>query len=95
MSTKNNKQRRTWAEVVLQALRKSKGGVHLSSLYEYVEAQAPELIAKNSHWRDKVRQVVQRLRDQGLAEQLGQGIWSATLSTAGAVDKQKGVAPSL
>lgn len=74
-----NKLQHTWNEVVLHALRpiEPDQAPSLAEIYARVEAEAPELVAKNPHWRDKVRQVVQRLRDKGLAENISKGHWIA------------------
>jgi hypothetical protein len=69
---------RTWAAVVLEALRSQEHEVSLANLNSYVEAQAPELLTHNHHWQAKIRQVVQRLRDRGLAENVRPGVWRAT-----------------
>jgi hypothetical protein len=68
----------TWDQVVLDGLRSRDDEVTLSYLYGYVEARAPELVARNpQHFRDKVRQRVQVLARKGKAVHVRKGVWAA------------------
>ncbi|MBN2561767.1 MAG: hypothetical protein JXQ75_12635 [Phycisphaerae bacterium] len=68
----------TWNAAVLAALRSFPGPVTLGVLYTKVRGLAPGLVAGNpQHADDKIRQVVQRLARQGLANHVRKGIWEA------------------
>lgn len=82
----SNKPRRSWNEAVLAALRSKQETVPLSYLNDYVEANSPELLKHNHNWQAKIRQIVQRLRDRGLAENVSKGMWKATPHTEDALD---------
>lgn len=51
--------RSTWKATVRQALISLGGVADLPSLYGVIADGAPELLARNPHWREKVRQTLQ------------------------------------
>ena len=63
---------------MLAALQSFRGPVTLSVLYAKVRVLAPGLVAGNPNFTDdKIRQVVQRLARQGLANHVRKGVWEA------------------
>jgi arylamine N-acetyltransferase len=61
----------TWRSVIRIALMKHGGKATLDNIYSAVEKIAGELIAKNQHWKAKVRQVLQKHFDS-----VQRGIWA-------------------
>lgn len=71
--------RPTWRTVMLDVLRPHAGrhGLPLGTIYADVERH-PEVAARsksNQHVRSKVRQTLQRLRDEGLIRTRGPARW--------------------
>lgn len=52
----------SWFSVVSIAVRNTGSDSDLQPLYEYVSRMAPEKVAGNAHWKEKVRQQVQKYR---------------------------------
>lgn len=65
----------TWPDVVLAVLRSCKKVLSLDSLYRIFEGHEKTL--SNPHWKEKIRQVLQLLRDRGLAKNVSPGMWQA------------------
>lgn len=57
----------TWFSVVSIAIKNTGNDSDLKPIYEYVERIAPDKISGNQHWREKVRQQVQRYRLTAIA----------------------------
>jgi len=53
----------TWFSVVCIAIRHH-GDTDLSPIYDMVERIAPDKVKRNQHWKEKVRQQIQRCRKQ-------------------------------
>lgn len=78
---KRGKSRR---DVVLEVVTEMRGQtVRLPELYARVEAhaEAKRRASSNHNVRAKVRQVLQRLRDDGVIEWLGPGCWRLPAAT--------------
>jgi hypothetical protein len=52
----------TWFSVISIAIRNTGSDEDLKPIYEYVERIAPDKVSGNRHWREKVRQQVQKFR---------------------------------
>lgn len=61
----------SWRSVVETALTRLGGTAPLGQIYEAVEREAPDRVRSRRHWREKVRQVLQRF-----ARPEGRGTWS-------------------
>lgn len=59
----------TWVSVVTIAVNNF-GDNEMKPLYEMVERIAPDKVAKNKHWREKVRQSLQIIRKKKASEQI-------------------------
>lgn len=66
----------TWLEEVMKVMRDRNEPVTLDWLYRALDG-SPKA-ERNPNWRAKVRQTLQRGRDRGLFDQIGDGAWSAT-----------------
>ena len=62
----------TWKDVVMAVLRSS-GRTDLQSLYDKVSSH--KKAKENAHYREKIRQTLQQLRDAGLVRQVCSGTW--------------------
>lgn len=77
------KKRTPWRQIVLEAFRTLPAGpVRLAALYGAVAVHpdAIERAATNASVSAKVRQVVQRLRDDGEVEEVDKGVWKLVTS---------------
>lgn len=63
----------TWKSVVWGALAQLGGQANLDDLYAVVADKAPERLAANTHWREKIRQTLQLHADTFGSEE--RGIW--------------------
>ena len=63
----------TWKDVVLSVMHKLDGTVSLNQIYSEIEGHKKTLT--NSHWQDKVRQVLQDLQAAGLTKNESRGYW--------------------
>lgn len=81
----------TWTQVVLSVLlAKKEQEMKLSEIYQKVKKRGSKNVAANpKHWKAKVRQVLQRLRDQEKAENVSPGIWKAVMFSKRLRDKKK------
>lgn len=52
----------SWYDVVTIAVKNCGMDYNLTPVYEYIERFAPDKVAKNRHWKEKIRQQVQKLR---------------------------------
>lgn len=76
-------ERKSWRDIILEVLRGlPEGPVRLAALYDAVEAHPEAIIraATNAHMHAKTRQVLQRLRDEGLVKAVEKGVWKLTTS---------------
>lgn len=73
-------QRTTWRALVLQALQDLPAEFALEEIYQY-KARMAEHHPNNRFVEEKIRQVLQGLRDDGLLEFLGQGRYRRLDST--------------
>lgn len=64
----------TWRSVVRSVMIRLGGQSNLSRLYAEIAAAAPERVASNEHWREKVRQVLNQNPDQFAAVE--RGVWA-------------------
>ena len=64
----------TWVNIVKTALIHVGGQAHLSDLYAHIEKSAPERLSANQHWREKVRQTLQR--NEQVFKSVERGIWA-------------------
>jgi len=64
----------TWKSIVRTVLMQLGGTVDLTQLYETVAQAAPERLALNGTWREKVRQTLSR--NPALFRPMGNGVWS-------------------
>ena len=64
----------TWKDIVLACIRKLKTA-SLEKIYNILEGC--KKTANNPHWKEKVRQTLQRLRNSGLVINVQSGIWQA------------------
>lgn len=79
------KRGKSWRDVVLEVMAETRGQtVRLPDLYARIEAhpEAKRRASTNRNVRAKVRQVLQRLRDDGVIEWLGPGEWRLPAATA-------------
>ena len=65
--------RSTWRAVVRAVLAKVGGKADLATLYDEMAKRAPEKVASNAHWKEKVRQTLQ-LGDEFVS--LERGVWA-------------------
>lgn len=63
----------TWKDVVLSVLHNIKEA-SLDDIYAEIEGKRKA--ASNPHWKEKVRQTLQVLRDGGLAKNVNRGFWA-------------------
>lgn len=63
----------TWKDVVLAVVRKRRQ-CGVQDLYQDLENH--KKAKRNPHYRDKIRQTLQQLRDAGLVISVSQGVWS-------------------
>lgn len=64
----------TWVNIVKVALIRAGGKAPLSDLYAQIEKSAPERLATNQHWREKVRQTLNR--NTGIFKPMERGVWA-------------------
>ena len=64
----------TWVNVVKMALIRVGGKAPLNDLYAQIEKSAPERLATNQHWREKVRQTLNRNTD--VFKPIERGVWA-------------------
>lgn len=64
----------TWKDVVLSVLEKLKGNATLEMIYKEIEGF--KKASQNTNWKAKVRQILQQLRDIGLAKHISDGVWA-------------------
>ncbi len=64
----------TWVNIVKMALMRAGGQAPLGDLYAQIEKAAPERLATNQHWREKVRQTLNR--NAGVFKPLERGVWA-------------------
>lgn len=65
----------TWKDVVIAAMEQlNSSNVTLEQLYNEIEGH--KKAENNAHWKDKVRQVLQQLRDIGIATNSSRGTWA-------------------
>lgn len=65
----------TWKNVVRHAIVQLGGKASLSDLYEVIAGMASDRIGQNKHWKEKVRQTLQRA---DCFEPVERGVWSLT-----------------
>lgn len=63
----------TWKDVVLSVLETIGSEVSLTVIYSELEGH--KKCESNAHWKDKVRQTLQVLRDTGMAKNTATGTW--------------------
>lgn len=56
----------SWFDVVSMAIR-GRSEVDLQELYGYIQSVAPDKVARNNHWKEKIRQQVYRYKQQKAA----------------------------
>jgi hypothetical protein len=64
----------TWVNVVKMALISAGGKASLGDLYTQIERAAPERLATNQHWREKVRQTLNR--NSAVFKPIERGVWA-------------------
>lgn len=64
----------SWKDVVLSVLEELKQENSLDRIYSEIDGH--KKAQSNPHWKDKVRQILQQLRDSGLAVNTQRGMWS-------------------
>ena len=64
----------TWKDVVLAALEQLDGNVSLEQIYAEIDGH--KKAQANTHWKDKVRQVLQQLQKAGITENTARGMWA-------------------
>lgn len=64
----------TWVNIVKMALIRVGGKAPLNDLYAQIEKSAPERLAANQHWREKVRQTLNRNID--VFKPIERGVWA-------------------
>lgn len=64
----------TWKDVVYSVLRNLGKESTLDDIYAEIEGH--KKAEENSHWKDKVRQVLQQLRDKGTVVNVSRGKWA-------------------
>jgi hypothetical protein len=63
----------TWKNIVRMVMINSGGKASLAALYSAIEVNAPEKIANNPNWREKIRQTVNANSNMFAAE--SRGVW--------------------
>jgi len=64
----------TWVNVVKTVLIAAGGKASLGDLYAQIEQAAPERLAKNQHWREKVRQTLNQ--NNNVFKPVERGVWA-------------------
>ncbi len=64
----------SWKDVVLSVLETLGSEAPLTAIYAEIDGY--KKCVSNPHWKAKVRQTLQILRDKGMAKNTSQGIWS-------------------
>jgi hypothetical protein len=64
----------TWKDVVFSVLRKLGKEADLANIYAEVEGH--KKAQANPHWKDKVRQTLQKLEKSGVAVNVNRGVWA-------------------
>ncbi|MBO5609118.1 MAG: hypothetical protein J5929_01920 [Eubacterium sp.] len=62
----------TWKDIVLACVRKLKSAT-LDKIYNLLDGCKKAV--NNQHWKEKIRQTLQQLRDKGLVVSPAQGVW--------------------
>ena len=73
----------TWKDVVLAALRRLKNESSLERIYNELSGHQKAL--NNKHYKEKIRQTLQQLRDSGLVVNTDRGIWKVDAQTSEAM----------
>lgn len=63
----------TWKDVVVAAMEQLNGTATLEQIYSEIDGYKK---TKNEHWKAKVRQVLQQLRDTGVTTNIAKGTWA-------------------
>lgn len=74
MDIRDSQTSATWKDVVCAVMRNLGGEASLEEIYAAIEGH--NKAKANPHWRDKVRQVLQRLQEAGLTTNVRRGVWS-------------------
>lgn len=64
----------TWKDVVYTTLRELRGEQKLEAIYSQIDGH--KKAQNNTHWKEKVRQVLQQLKAAGLVTSSERGTWS-------------------
>lgn len=64
----------TWKDVVYAVLNRLQRSCRLEEIYAEIEGH--KKAQTNSHWKEKVRQVLQQLKASGLAKSEERGVWA-------------------
>lgn len=64
----------TWKDVVIAAVKRLGGSATLSDIYKELENH--QKAKSNEHYKDKIRQTLQRLEASGVTKPLSRGVWA-------------------
>ena len=65
----------SWKDLLASVLEENKGVMSLEEIYEAVEGF--KKAKGNPHYKEKIRQTLQRMRDAGMAVNISRGCWAA------------------
>lgn len=74
LDIRDSKNMATWKDIVTTTLKNIHGNASLNDIYNQLEGH--EKTKSNEHWKEKVRQTLQRLAKSGVCKNTSRGYWS-------------------